>query len=185
MQQEKKSYFMQYYEEHRDAINASRAIRYRLDKRYRALVKKRSREYYAAHRSAVTPPGRRRKRVRIEPRMIRVKNQHGKFVEVKGYFVGDLARAVNRAELTIIAWERAGVIPKAKFRSPARWRMYTRDQIELIQYSLWECEEELVKRVRNAPILRRFGALVRERWARIPTGIGNWRKGDVNGGRAA
>lgn len=53
------------------------------------------------------------------------------------FMVGDLARALGRQAVTIRKWERDGILPRSKFRTPSRTdddrgrrRLYTRTQIE-------------------------------------------------------
>jgi MerR HTH family regulatory protein len=58
---------------------------------------------------------------------------NGKTVEL--CTVGELAKALNRASVTIRAWERTGIMPPSGYRHPSlnprgRRRLYSRAQIE-------------------------------------------------------
>lgn len=66
----------------------------------------------------------------------------GKFLVVRGqriefFYVGQVARAINRTAVTLRAWEASGVIPKSGYVKPGvdargRRRLYSRAQAETI-----------------------------------------------------
>jgi len=51
--------------------------------------------------------------------------------ERKVYRIGELAKELDRRQLTIKRWESLGLIPKAK-RDTRGWRYYTEDDIKSI-----------------------------------------------------
>lgn len=90
-------------------------------------------------------------------------------VDREFFTIGHLAQALNRRPVTIRAWEREGVIPKATIRKPsddARGvrRLYTREQVEgLVQIA---GEEGLLKgdyrSIQNTEFTQRAFELFRE-----------------------
>jgi hypothetical protein len=99
-----------------------------------------------ANKSEEFFPGSKRKRSDPPPpkppvttvawdRRPRVLPVGGKPVEF--FTIGDLALAINRRPVTIRSWEAKGIMPKARFRTPAvpgqigeGKRLYTRRQVE-------------------------------------------------------
>jgi len=47
------------------------------------------------------------------------------------YRVSDIAKRTDRTTTTVLRWEKAGLIPRAK-RDSRGWRIYTKDQVESI-----------------------------------------------------
>lgn len=50
-------------------------------------------------------------------------------LDAKKYRLKDIEDKIDRDKTTLIRWERAGLIPKAR-RDSRGWRYYTRDQVQ-------------------------------------------------------
>lgn len=57
-----------------------------------------------------------------------------KGVQYKLYYIGVLAKRLNRNPATIRNWEKAGIIPKSEFKDKMGKRLYTEEQIEAIAF---------------------------------------------------
>lgn len=52
----------------------------------------------------------------------------------KLYYIGTLAKRINRTVDTVRNWEHDGIIPKSGFKDKVGRRLYTREQIEAIHH---------------------------------------------------
>lgn len=55
--------------------------------------------------------------------------------KVKMYYIGVLAKRLNRTTVAIRMWESKGIIPETWFRDKFGKRLYTEEQIEAIVHS--------------------------------------------------
>ena len=55
--------------------------------------------------------------------------------QVKMYYIGTLAKRLNRTTVSIRIWEDKGIIPETWFRDKFGKRLYTSEQIEAIVHS--------------------------------------------------
>lgn len=55
--------------------------------------------------------------------------------KVKLYYIGVLAKRLNRTTTSLRIWENKGIIPKTWFRDTFGKRLYTMEQIEAIVHS--------------------------------------------------
>lgn len=58
---------------------------------------------------------------------------------VKLYYIGKLAKSLNRTTTAIRIWENKGVIPESWFRDKFGKRLYTQEQIDIIVQCAKEC----------------------------------------------
>lgn len=56
------------------------------------------------------------------------------------YYISLLARLLGRTRVTIIAWERRGIIPQSGFRDAYNRRLYSMEQIQALVKCAEECK---------------------------------------------
>lgn len=170
--EERELYNARYYQDNRAKLLRHRRLRYLHDPKYRRdTISRATARQQAAPRRLV-----RRVKARVGPTTITI-TVGGERRRVPAFGAGDLARAVGCSAATVRLWCARGILPRALYRSRrGRRRLFTGEQIALIRASAEECG--LLAPVRTRPdseMLTRLAALVRERWARIPAGVGEWR----------
>jgi hypothetical protein len=148
-----------------------RRKKYKQDPAYRRRAQQQARDWYANPKNRARKLARQRARVRTRlPATLQLKDGAGKLVEVPVFRVGELARAVGCSRATARSWERDGVLPEASHRTAANWRLYTEAQVQCVV----ETYREVAASGRGRS--RRMAELLRERWARMPRGVGNWKR---------
>ena len=136
--------FKAWYEDNGDKLNKSRRDRYNTDPEYKKKVlaqnkasrekrRKAQAETKAAERKAQKFQARARPWKTVE-RLI--KDEKGKEQLVKVFTIGALARALGCSVQAVRLWERQGVIPPTPIRSGKGDRLYTVEQMEMIQQLL-------------------------------------------------
>jgi DNA-binding transcriptional MerR regulator len=133
--------FKNWYGENGEKLNKDRRNRYKTDPEYRARVlaqnkvsrekrRKATAEQKAAEREA------RKFKAKAEPWKtveMTVKDKNGKAVEVTVFTIGALAATLGVSVQAVRLWERQGVIPKTPLRSGKGDRLYTVEQLEMMQ----------------------------------------------------
>ena len=60
--------------------------------------------------------------------------------KVRLFYIGTLAKRLNRTTTTIRIWESNGVIPESWFKDKFGKRLYTQEQIDIIVQCAKECD---------------------------------------------
>lgn len=133
--------FNEWYAANGKTLNKSRRSRYKNDPDYRERVLAQNKESREKRRQsqAVQKAAERKARkfkAKAEPwktvEMV-VKDKKGKEIEVTVFTIGALAAALGCSVQAVRLWERQGVIPKTPLRSGKGDRLYTVEQMEMMQ----------------------------------------------------
>ena len=116
-----KSYQKEYYEENRELISDLRKIRYQTDPNYREKIKRKSR---ARYRKSLKSPDKKLGYT------IKVVDSTTLF-SVK-YVLG----VINKSRDFLEVWEARGRIPKSTYIDSRGWRLYSRQQIDLLDMAI-------------------------------------------------
>ena len=143
-QQEQGFDFKQWYGEHGEELNKDRRDRYNTDPEYRKRVlaqNKASREKRRKAQAEQKAEERKAQKFQARARPWKtvervVKDKKGVEHTVKVFTIGALARALGCSVQAVRLWERQGVIPKTPIRSGKGDRLYTVEQMEMIQQLL-------------------------------------------------
>lgn len=60
--------------------------------------------------------------------------------KVRLFYIGSLAKAMNRTTTSIRIWESRGIIPESWFKDKFGKRLYTKEQIDIIVQCAEECD---------------------------------------------
>jgi len=138
--------FKEWYGEHGKKLNKGRRDRYSLDPEYKARVlaqNKASREKRRTSQASRKAEERKAQKVRVRARPWKIverviQDKNGVEHTVKVFTIGALARALGCSVQAVRLWERHGVIPKTPIRSGKGDRLYTVEQMEMIQKLLMQ-----------------------------------------------
>lgn len=110
-----------YYEENKELISELRKIRYHTDPKYREKIKRRSR---ARYRKSLKSPD---KKLGYTIKVI----DNTTLFSVK-YVLG----VINKSRDFLDDWESSGHIPKSTYVDPRGWRLYSQEQIDLLDIAI-------------------------------------------------
>lgn len=134
--EEEKPYHIDYYEKNRKEISVARKLRYQTDPAYRSKLQKRARDRY-------------RKKLKSPDKKIgyTIKQIEGKPVFSIKYVLG----VINKSRDFLESWEDRGDIPRSSYVDKRGWRLYTQNQIDLLDFAIGKYDEKLWGReeVRN------------------------------------
>lgn len=115
------NYQKQYYKDNKDLISELRKIRYHTDPKYREKIKRRSRARY--RRSLKSPD----KKLGYTIKVI----DSATLFSIK-YVLG----VIRKSRDFLDDWERSGHIPKSTYVDSRGWRLYSKQQIDLLDIAI-------------------------------------------------
>jgi len=122
-----KEYQKEYYEENRQLISDLRKIRYRTDPVYREKIKRKSRARY-------------RKRLKSPDKKL---GYTIKVVDNKTLFtVKYVLEVISKSRDFLDVWELTGHIPKSTFVDSRGWRLYSENQIDLLDIAIGQYDKK-------------------------------------------
>lgn len=94
--------------------------------------------------------------------------------KVRLYYIGTLAKRLNRTTTTIRIWESSGIIPESWFKDKFGKRLYTQEQIDIIIQCAEECDIKQGKKMSmtdfSVECHRRFNELHQKYFGGIKNG---------------
>ena len=127
MQNDEKPYHVDYYERNKKIISSSRKMRYHTDSEYREKIKKKARERY--DRTLKSPD----KKLGYTVKVI-----DGKPVFTIKYVLA----VINKGRDFLESWEERGIIPKTLYTDTRGWRLYTQNQIDVLDYAIGKYDDK-------------------------------------------
>lgn len=122
-----KPYHVKYYEENKDEISYARKMKYRTDPAYREKIKRKARERY-------------RKRLRSPDKKIGYTVKHIDGIPV--FSIKYVLGVINKSRDFLDTWEGRGFIPKSTYVDRRGWRLYTQEQIDLLDFAIGKYDEK-------------------------------------------
>lgn len=140
--QEKPSYFQEWYQEHGTKLNKARKKKYSDDPEYRKKVLEQNRDARKRKRDGQLDERRKEKAAR-KTRVSKSWKTYdmpieidGKMVVTKMFTVGAVANVLKCSVQAIRMWERKGVLPETPFRYSKGDRLYTAELIDTFRQIL-------------------------------------------------
>jgi hypothetical protein len=133
---EDKEYYKEYYEKKKKEISVARKLRYQTDPVHREKLKKKSRERY-------------RKKLKSPDKKLgyTIKHINGRPV----FSIKYVLAVINKGRDFLETWEARGDIPRSTYVDKRGWRLYTQNQIDLLDFAIGQYDEKVWGReeVRN------------------------------------
>jgi len=136
------NYYQLYYQIKRDKIRKRKKERYWYDEEHREKVKKAARDYQRS----------RAKDSRADRMMII------STAGVRYLTIGRIARMIRRSIYMVREYHRLGVIPTPTQFNARGWRLYTREQANLLQHTFRRWDR------REFECLAQVGAVLHKKW---------------------
>jgi len=126
-QVEDKPYHVKYYEDNKREISFARKMKYRNDPAYREKCRRKARERY-------------RKKLRSPDKKLGYTIKHIDGIPV--FSIKYVLGVINKGRDFLETWERRGCIPKSTYVDKRGWRLYTQNQIDLLDYAIGQYDEK-------------------------------------------
>lgn len=151
--------------------NAKRRARYAKDRKYRNQIKGRARRWMRRERRRPTPEVQHMRRAKPTPtttKLVEIDVGKGRTLTVLCYYVGALAKLLDRSSGALVAMETRGVIPPAIYRDARGRRLYPDDQVQaVVDVFVKHRREKNLRSWDESAIPNELRAL----WSRWPLGI--------------
>lgn len=142
-----KTYNKNYYHQHKKRISDRRKLKYRTDQKYRKQQIERSIRSYRL---------RYAKRVPADRTVVRAIETGEKY-----FSISKLAKHIGRGVQTIRWYHKLGVIPEPKHTDLRGWRLYTKEEVLLIQRAFRAFDKREIRSLKDV------GKTIQEGWGNL------------------